>query len=61
VSGQLLNGARAQQQEFESQSNSTKMRVGCWVVMLGTCVAPLVVMWLYRDFMLGLINKITGE
>lgn len=61
VAGQLLNGARAQQQEFESQSNSTKMRVGCWVVMLGTCVAPLVVMWLYRDFMLGLINKITGE
>lgn len=61
VAGQLLNGARAQQQEFESQSNSTKMRVGCWVVLLGTCVAPLVVFWLYRDFMLEMIRKLTSE
>ncbi len=61
VAGQLLNGARAQQQEFESQNRYAKIRVGVWVVMLGTCIAPLVFTWLYRDFLLELINKLTGE
>ncbi len=61
VPGQLLNGARAQQQEFESQSNYTKMRVGCWIALLATCIGPAAVFWLYRDFMLGLMKRILGE
>lgn len=61
VAGQLLQGAKAQQQELDHQHNQTKLRVGCWVAMLGICIGPLVIMWLYRDFMLGLINKLTGE
>jgi type II secretory pathway component PulF len=60
VAGQLLQGAKAQQQELDHQHNQTKMRVGCWVALLGVCVGPLVIMWLYRDFMLGLIQKLTG-
>lgn len=61
VAGQLLNGAKAQQQEFESQNNYTKMRVGCWIALLATCIAPAAVFWLYRDFMLGLMKRIMGE
>lgn len=61
VAGQLLQGAKTQQQELEHQHNQTKIRVGCWIAMLGICVGPMVIMWLYRDFMLGLIQKITGE
>jgi type II secretory pathway component PulF len=61
VAGQLFQVAKAQQDELDHQHKNTKVRVGVWVAMLGLCGAPLAFFWLYRDFMLGLIQKLTGE
>jgi type II secretory pathway component PulF len=61
VAGQLFNGARAQTEEFEHQSKYLTQRVGCWMSLLFFLVGPMVVMWLYRDFLLGLFDIFSQE
>ena len=60
VAGQLMNGAVAQREEFDHQSKNLVQRVGCWMALLFFLVGPLVVIWLYRDFLLGLISTLTS-
>lgn len=61
VPGQLMNGARIQQQEFDHQDKNVRTRVGCWMLLLFFLVGPLLVTWLYGGFMSGMITKITGD
>ena len=60
VAGQLMNGAVAQREEFDHQSKNLVQRVGCWMALLFFLVGPLVVILLYRDFLLGLISTLTS-
>ncbi|MBC8063785.1 MAG: type II secretion system F family protein [Chlorobia bacterium] len=60
VAGQLLNGARAQQQEFEHQDKNVKTRVGCWMLLLFFLVGPVLVAFLYGDFLTKMITKLTA-
>ena len=61
VAGQLMHGAIAQREEFEHQSKNLIQRVGCWMALLFFMVGPLVLMWLYRDFLLGLFDVFGQE
>ncbi|HJP84084.1 MAG TPA: type II secretion system F family protein [Fimbriimonadaceae bacterium] len=60
VSGQLLNGAASQMEAFVHEDRSLKSRVYTWMAILFFFVAPLVLLWMYSGFLIGLIQKLTG-
>ena len=61
VSGQLLNGAASQMEAFVHEDRSLKTRVYWWMAILFFVVAPLVLTWMYSGYLIGLIQKLTGE
>jgi type II secretory pathway component PulF len=60
VPGQLMNGAKVQQQEFDHQDKNVRTRVGCWMLLLFFLVGPVIVAALYGDFLIKMINRLSS-
>ncbi|MCC7229593.1 MAG: type II secretion system F family protein [Fimbriimonadaceae bacterium] len=61
IAGQLMNGARSQQDEFRYQDNAAKKRAGCWIALVNVAFAALLFFWLYSDLLLGVMDKFSKE
>lgn len=59
VAGQLFAGAQSQQEELVQRDRDVKNRVMLWMFLVVFVIAPVVVIYVYGDFLQGLIRTIT--
>ncbi|HWA82249.1 MAG TPA: type II secretion system F family protein, partial [Fimbriimonadaceae bacterium] len=61
VPGALLRASQTQLEEFKAGDNASKLRVGCWMVLLMGVGSAILIMMYYGGFMGPLMKKILGD